>query len=233
MKKFKLLRIGTIDGYLPLITLPYLFLFFSTKTTAQTENVNPKGNWYFGVEAGTNEMASYSGGGYKNSYQAGVMAEYYFARHWSVYAKLKYFETGVSFYSPNTHTGSWLDMGSPESSGTFKGAVIALPVDIKWEFRLYKNLSANFNLGASLNWETKNEYNGYSHNQSPDKSTIYPGIGAGYGLNYFFDKNLAAYMDVHGYSGSSKGTIEGFWGNSSQNAENVQLSVGVKYNFGT
>jgi hypothetical protein len=64
--------------------------------------------------------------------------------------KIKYYETGVGFYKPNTHSGSWFDLGSDAYYGNFSGNVVNVPVFLKWEFRLYKNFKGNFKLGLSI-----------------------------------------------------------------------------------
>jgi hypothetical protein len=103
---------------------------FSCKVVSQTnEIVNPKGKWFFGVEMGTNKINFFSSGKTKTFFQGGFLTEYYFARHWSVSGKIKYFETGVSFNQLNSGLfGIPLTYGG---SGTFKGNVIAIPIDIK------------------------------------------------------------------------------------------------------
>lgn len=103
------------------------------------QRINPKGKWYFGIEIGSNDITSDELNLFKNSVQGGLLAEYYFATHWSISGKIKYFKTGVSFYNPDTHSGGWFDLGSDESYGTFKGQVISIPIYLKWEFRIFKN----------------------------------------------------------------------------------------------
>ncbi|MCK0180610.1 porin family protein [Flavobacteriaceae bacterium S0862] len=202
----------------------------SNKITSQTnEIVNPKGKWFFGVEMGTNKINSFYSGETKTSFQGGILTEYYFARHWSMSARIKYFETGVSFNQPNSSL-----FGIPltdAGSGTFKGNVIAIPIDIKWEFRIYKNLGANLKLGYALNMETKNTYSNYSSNLSTDYPKQYGSVNAGVGLNYFINKKMAVYIDVEKYNGSNKGHTESILGKSSYEVENVLMNLGIKYSF--
>lgn len=202
----------------------------SNKITSQTnEIVNPKGKWFFGVEMGTNKINSFSSGETKTSFQGGILTEYYFARHWSVSARIKYFETGVSFFQSSSYFYSepFLDL----YSGTFKGAVIATPFVIKWEFRIYKNLGANLKLGYALNIETKSTYSNYSSNLSTDFPKQYGSTNAGVGLNYFINNKMAVYLDIERYEGSNKGHSEGFFGKSSYKVENVLMNFGIKYSF--
>lgn len=57
--------------------------------------------------------------------------EYYTGRHWSLSARIKYFKTGV--------------VNKVNSSiGIFNGAVISMPLNIKWE------LNGNIEFGKTL-----------------------------------------------------------------------------------
>ena len=159
------------------------------------------------------------------------MAEYYFARHWSLSSRLKYYETGVSFYKQDTHSGGWFDLGTDENYGNFEGAVITVPVNIKWEFRVYKNFAASIKLGAAYNVEVKSNYGPYSEGARTDYSRHYASSNAGYGLNYFINKNFAAYIDVEGFIGQSKGKKDGFLGQVNYRTRNNFLNFGVKYTF--
>ena len=212
-----------------------LSLLFPTLIFGQgqekTANINPEKNWYFGAEIGTNKITSYQIGDANTTFQGGVLAEYYCSRHWSLSGRIKYFETGVSFYKPNTHSGSWFDLGSDEYFGDFKGAVISVPIDIKWEFRLYRNLSANIKLGFAYNFETKSTYGNYSSNLSTDYSKQYSSFDSSYGLNYFINKKTAVYFEIQYYNGASKGHSDGFLSNINYNADNKLLNFGIKYNF--
>jgi hypothetical protein len=211
----------------------FLLLLVPFSLLAQTnkEIINPKGNWYFGAELGTNKITSYSLGENDTSFQGGILAEYYTGRHWSVTGRIKYFETGVSFYQPNTHSGSWFDLGQDESFGSFDGAVISIPIDVKWEFRIYKNLGASIKLGYAYTIETKSDYSNYSKNILTDYPKQYFSFNAGYGFNYFINKKMAIYLDVESYDGESKGQVESFFGNRYYNTENTIASFGIKYNF--
>lgn len=179
------------------------------------------GNW-------KKQNQSFSLGEPNLSFQVGVLAEYYFARHWSLSGRIKYFETGVSFYDAGTNGISgyiFSYSGSPSYNGNFKGAEIAIPLNIKWEFRLYKNLGGNFKFGFAHTIETKYEYSNYSKNLNPDDyPTEYQSLNLGYGFNYFINKKIAVYIDFeYYYGGYSKG-------NGHANANDL-TNFGIKYNF--
>ncbi|MEO6903612.1 MAG: outer membrane beta-barrel protein [Bacteroidia bacterium] len=204
----------------------------SNRIISQTnENVNPKGKWYFGGEMGLNKITSFSNGKSQNSLQGGILSEYYFAKHWSLSGRIKYYKTGVSFYRPDTHSGSIYDLGSDETSGTFNGEIISIPFDLKWEFRIYKNLGGSLKLGYAYNFETKSNYSNYSPNLKTGYAKHYEGFNAGCGLNYFINKNMAVYLDIEYYRGASKGYTEGLLWKTEYFTENNLINFGIKYNF--
>ena len=61
--------------------------------TSKSEIINPEGKWFFSAEIGTNTITSYTLGEPNKSFQAGILAEFYTGRHWSLTGKVKYFET--------------------------------------------------------------------------------------------------------------------------------------------
>lgn len=203
----------------------------NAQETTKSEIVNPKGNWYFGIEMGLNTITSFNLGESGKSLQGGILAEYYFARHWSLSGRIKYFETGVSFYRPNTHSGSWFDLGFDEYSGVFKGATIAVPITIKWEFRVHKNLGASLKLGYVHSFETKSSYNNYSENLKTDYPKEYGSSISGLGFNYFLNKKTAVYVDFETYFGGLKAKIPALIFNNNQYVTNNLINVGVKYTF--
>ncbi|MBC3757229.1 outer membrane beta-barrel protein [Hyunsoonleella sp. SJ7] len=203
---------------------------FSGKVVSQTkEIVNPKGKWFFGVELGTNKINSSPQGESKTAFQGGFLAEYYFAKHWSLSGKIKYFETGVSFFQSGS--SGLFGPGTDLYSGTFEGAVIAIPFSLKWEFRIYKNLGANLKMGYALNIETKSTYRNYSSNLSTDYTKQYGSLTPGVGLNYFINKKTALYFDVESFSGSNKGHAVNSFGRIGYNLKNVLMSFGIKHSF--
>lgn len=211
------------------VLIPILFF---TAVFGQDETIiNPKGNWYFGAEIGANSIEDYSVDKTDVSLQGGVLAEYYFLKQWSLSARIKYFKTGLAFYSPNTHSGSWFDLGHDEFYGTFRGAVVSIPVDLKWEFRVFKNLRANLKAGVAYNFETQSTYT-YSANLETNYPTSYPTVNTGIGLNYFVDEKLAVYIDFEANSrASKKGSTQTLIFDDGYRPKNMLLNFGVKYNF--
>lgn len=209
-----------------------LGLFVFIAAFSQEDNrINPKNKLFYGVELGTNKMPNFRKDMPKSSFQGGFFAEYYFAKQWSVSAKIKYHETGVGFFTPNTHSGSWFDLGSDAYYGNFSGNVVSVPIFFKWEFRLYQNLRGNFKLGFCNNFETKSVYENYSPNLSTDYSKYYSSFVQSVGLTYFLDEKSAVYLDFDYNFGTSKGYSEGFMGNTHYTTENQMISLGYKYCF--
>jgi hypothetical protein len=201
---------------------------------SQTKSIiNPKGKWYFGVEIGNNDVSSLMESNSKSylPFQAGIGVEYYFSRHWSISSRIKYYETAVSFYKPgHSSSGGFLNLDSDPYYGTFYGAVVSIPIDIKWEFRIYKNLGGSLKIGPTYNFETKSTYYNYSPNLTTDYPKQYGGINSGYGLNYFLNKKVALYFDFEFFTGASKGYSDSFIGENHYYTNNTLTNFGIKYN---
>jgi hypothetical protein len=146
-------------------------------------------------------------------------------------ARIKYHETGVSFYKPDTRSGSIYDLGNAESFVEFYGAVISIPLNLKYEFRIHRNLRGSLKLGYAYNIETKSDYANYSPNMKADYKKQYGSNNAGFGLNYFINNSLAVYADTELFLGTSKGHSDGFY-KTLHNTKNNLVNIGVKYNFG-
>ena len=207
-------------------------ILFCTALFSQDDHrINPKGKWYFGAETGANIIQKYSLNRKNVSIQGGLVAEYYFAKQWSLMGRIKYFKTGLEFYSPDTHSGSWFDLGHDEFYGNFRGAVVSIPVNLKWEFRLFRNLKANLKGGIAYNFETQSTYN-YSANLETNYPTSYPTVNTGIGLNYFVDEKLAVYFDYEIHTrAAKKGSTQSFIFDDGYRPKNELVNVGVKYNF--
>ena len=201
-----------------------IFIFFSSKVISQSEIINPKKCLYFGFEIGNNSITSYELGEQNKSLQGGILTEYYFAKHWSISGRLKYFKTGLSFISSTAY-------------GQFDGAVISIPINFKWEFRIIKNLSANLKLGAAYNYEIQSNYN-FSQNINTDNPKSFASLNSGIGLNYFITKEIGVFIDIEqfrlgGYKG--KKNVGGYDFNINPFRDNYTnnnlINIGVKYNF--
>lgn len=199
------------------ISIIIVLSLLSNKIISQTsENVNPKGKWFFGAEFGLNTITSIHPN-HTNSIQGGILAEYYFAKNWSASGRIKYFKTGVS----NKYDSA---------KGVFDGAVISVPLNIKWEYRISNNFCGNLKLGIALNQEIKSNYY-YPPNESTNYSTFYGTFNPGIGFNYFISKNTAVYLSYEVYIlGNDRDDAD--WLQIVPNSPNNNLfNIGIKHNF--
>lgn len=215
-----------MNNYLYFLLLPF---FVNAQDKPKSPIVYPKGNWYFGIEAGTNKTISND---FKQTkyFQAGVTGDYYFAKQWSVQGKIKYYDTQVAYDHPPTLLSNG---ATPYTTLYFKGKVISVPVDVKWEFRIYKNLKGFMSLGLGYNIETQSDYT-IPENPNPDVSmfsTNFVSLHGTWGLNYFLSDKWAVYVSSEFNAGGEKGHLDGFWGDSYLGVENSLANVGLKYSF--
>ncbi len=211
-----------------------LFICFCTlQMNAQSKIINPKKNWYFGVELGTNKALSNEFRfRQKQQFQFGVLAEYYLAKQWSLVGKVKYYDTEVVFDLPG---GGFSDGATPYPTMDFRGKVISMPLNIKWEFRLVKNFKGFLTFGTAYNIETKNDYT-IPGNPNPDVSmfqTNYFSVNFGTGFTYFFSDTIAVFISYEINSGGDKGNYKPFidLGPDQCSATNRLTNFGIKYNF--
>jgi hypothetical protein len=189
----------------------------SNKIISQTNGItSPKGKWFFGAELGLNTITSIQPN-HKNSIQGGILAEYYFAKHWTFSGRLKYFETGVSYKYNSTNA-------------IFEGAVISIPLNINWEYRISNNFRGNLKVGVALNQEIISNYY-YPASTSTNYSTFYGTFNPGIGFNYFLSKNTAIYINYEVYVlGNERGNMD--WFHIFPHSPNNNLfNIGIKHNF--
>lgn len=182
----------------------------------KTEVFNPKGTLFFGAEFGFNAITSVHQTR-MTSLQGGILAEYYFAKNWSVNGRLKYFETGI--FNENS-----------KQIESFDGVVISLPINLIWKYRLIKNFGGNFKLGIAFNQEVKSNYN-YPPGKNTNFSKFYSSFNPGVGINYFISKNTALYINYEVYVlGNHRGDSSGFY-ITPYSPNNNLLNFGIKHNF--
>lgn len=172
-----------------------------------------KKQWFLGGEIGVNTIISSNN---KNSFQGGVFAEYYFAKQWSVMARLKYFETGVVNNAETAY---------------FKGSVISCPIDLKWEYQMIKNFKGNLYLGFALNQEIKSDYH-YPSNKNTNFSKFYGTANAGIGFAYFINPNTAFFTNYETYLlGNDRTNSSSLFPLIPNSPNNNVFNIGLKYNF--
>ncbi len=172
-----------------------------------------KKDWFLGAEIGNNTIISLYN---KNSFQGGVLAEYYFAKQWSLMGRIKYFKTGTT---------------NNAETGYFDGAVISLPIDLKWEYHIIRNFKGNLYMGFALNQEVKSNYY-YPLGENTDYSKFFGNFNAGIGFSYFIKNKTAVFINYETYlfgnTRDSKSSLFPIIPNSTNN--NI-FNIGIKYNF--
>jgi hypothetical protein len=214
-----------------------LLISFCAYSQTKIKIINPKGKWYFGAEIGQNRITSFGYDEGNSSISFGGISEYYFDKQWSVQGRLKYMKTGVSFINqPDTGWNwNWIkatqDLSSFSIYNRFDGQTIVIPIDLKWEYRIYKNFHGSIKMGPALNAETKSIYN-YGNVDSTHFSSTSVNMNLGYGFNYYLSKKYCLGLDFESYIfGASKGTTSGFLWNKTHYATNSLVNFQIKYHL--
>ncbi len=220
-----------------------LFPFFvSGQEIKNVHIIDPAGKWYFGAEVGLNSITSNNVGQSNKSLQGGFLVEYYTARHWSLTSRIKYFKTGLSFLdAASQSTGTSSSGFGPSFIGIFdrsatytefNGAVLTVPLNIKWEFRIRNNFNGNINLGGNYNFETQSNYF-YTDTRKYGNfdSREYFSSNFGLGFGYFINENSAVFLNFEGYTGGVKNRISRLIFDRVLTNTNSLINFGYKYSF--
>lgn len=172
-----------------------------------------KNDWFFGVEMGINTIVSKNN---ENSFQGGILAEYYFSKQYSIMGRFKYFETGISI-NPDTKY--------------FEGAVLSLPINLKWEYRIINNFKGNLYAGFALNQETQTHYH-YPPDEDINFSNFFGSFNAGIGFSYFIKNKTAVFANYETYLfGNNRDHRSDTFLIISNSTNNNLFNIGMKYNF--
>jgi Outer membrane protein beta-barrel domain len=189
---------------------------------------NSQWHCYFGVEGGLNQISTLRFGEKSKYAQFGALAEFYLTRNLAICARIKYFDTGVSF-SQKALSG-WF--GYDAHSGIFRGKVISFPVNLKREYKISSKIRGYFKFGWARNREIKSDYE-FTPNLRTDYSKLYINFNIGMGFSYFIHTNLAIYLDLENYYfGGAKGHSSGLIFSNNYYVGNNQISLGVKCSLG-
>lgn len=179
-----------------------------------TLNLNAqKGNFLAGMEGGANIAANAP---YNTlSAQGGLVGEYRFARQWSVVGKIKWNRGDASYHRHADYKTTRHGMG-PDFSGMFDGNYfdfdyssqnIIVPINVKWNFRIYKDFSGYIDNGYYLNFMLSSRYN-ISKEKDVKNPKVSLGYNAGAGLSYRMKSGNTIYADYHFYPGESLITLQ-------------------------
>ncbi len=216
-------------------SLLILILFCFARNKAQSQKIidlnkthNSKWHCYFGVEGGFNHITTFSFGEKSNYKQYGALAEFYLSRNVVLCARIKYFDTGVSF--SQKATSGWF--GQDAHKGIFRGRVISIPINLKIERQIFPHIQGYFKFGWARNREIKSEYD-FTTNLRTDYSKLYTNFNMGMGFSYFINANVAVYIDLENYYfGGAKGQSGGLIFVRNYYPGNNHLSLGAKFSLG-
>lgn len=199
-----------------IIIIAFLSLLSNTIVAQTDDSRNPKKKWFFGAEVGLNTIIS-NNPNPTNSIQGGLLAEYYFAKHWAVMGRIKYLETGVS-------------NRNDAAKGVFEGAIISVPLNIIWDYTISKKVRGNVKLGIAFNQEIKSNYY-YPANQSTNYSTFYASFNPGIGFSYLISTKTIVFMNYEVYVLGNDRDDSDWFQKVPNSPNNSIVNVGIKHNF--
>ena len=191
-------------------------LLTATAVGQSKTNDDVKGKWFFGAELGLNTITSLNPSP-ANSLQGGILAQYYLSNHISLSGRIKYFKTGVS-------------NNQNSSKGYFNGAVLSVPYNVNFEFKLFPKVNSTFQLGIALNQEIKSTYN-YPPNSNTNYSTFYGSFNPGIGISYRLSPTTVLYLNYEAFVlGNDRDDAD--WLQIIPNSPNNSIAnIGLKHNF--
>ena len=195
------------------------------KNGIATATINPKGNWFFGVEVGATIISSFSYNEEKKSFQGGLLVEYYIGNKWSVTGRIKYFKIGQStgvVYNAN----SSVDLTYYRR---FDGEALSIPLNLKWEYKIIRNFRGNLKFGFALNQETNSKYE-YKIGENTDYPFFFIDYNFGIGISYFINKKLSIYLEGE-FKGLGRERYDTKTFILPASANNSFSNFGIKYNF--
>ena len=179
--------------------------------------------WYFGLEMGFTKIDSYSHNEPTTSFQGGLFSEYYFSEKFSFTARLKYFKIGES------HGGATILPILSENYHRFDGEVISLPINIKFEYKIFKNFRGNVKMGVVFNQEILSKYY-YPIDKKTNYSTFFIDYNVGFGFSYFLNADTALFIDFE-TKGLGKDRDDSPTFILPHSTNNSFINIGLKYSF--
>ena len=199
---------------------------------AQVDSIRiKKDRLYINAELGLNQINSYYSTPNDKDilFQAGLGTEFYFLKQLSIVARLKYYSTRVTFFVPDTHSGIIFDFGHDKYSGKFKGEVLSVPLNLKWELELSPKCNFHSMIGMAFTKEIKSEYTSYTKNISTQNPSTYNAFNCGLGVSYKLSSRIQTYVNYEIYIGQIKGYSETFWTTENYKTKNALMNFGLKY----
>lgn len=194
------------------ITIIFCFLLLAI-ATINGQNNNQSEKWFLGIEVGSNPIKT-SSLNYEKKASLGFFSEYYYTKNFSVTLRIKKYQSGFYEY---THVKK------------IKSDILAMPINLKWEFTLIKNLHANVNLGLTFITEMNIEYES-TIIEPPTSKEATKTLNSGIGCTYFISNKLGIYLNYENNLG---------FGTAKSNGKNTplflyekdssHLNFGIKY----
>ncbi len=185
-----------------------------------------KGRLLTGIEAGANIAANppfntLSG-------QGGIVGEYYFAKQWSVVGKIKYHQANINKssggYSSSSAGMGFNLFGSPPRDVSYQSQNILIPISIKWNYRIFRNLYGSVDMGPYLNFTLNSKYT--ANNVDVHDRKIFIGFNIGAGVHYQLQNGNSLFANYDFYRGTEIALLESFIFNNYARAGNHHFSVG-------
>ncbi|MEM7086518.1 MAG: outer membrane beta-barrel protein [Bacteroidota bacterium] len=187
-----------------------------------------KGDLYVGLELGPATIDLQSGGDdNKSNIHFGAMGEYFFGKHWSVKAKLKYYEVGLLRGAPCDGFGFIAPNCNEDDRPRYKANMLGLPVMAKWDIgngRFKGYLQSGMYVALEVNSEYQNDDFRF------EKSALDYGFISGLGLQYgLYGDRFIIYAEgeyLFGIKAKAISVNENF--GSSINLRTDHFSIGLK-----
>lgn len=215
--------------------LSALAIVLATTISGQTERLNNKGKLFVGAELGGNVVHKDNGNVIHP--QFGVSGEYYFARKWSFSTKIKFHKAHLYYHIPKPEpypckigglSCGWGDR--EEKIANFESYNILIPINLKWDYKIAKNLYGYINGGFFINIETKS-YRNVTDNVKLNHNPVYASMNMGTGLGYQLKNNNVIYIDYNFYRGGDMIKVDGFGWDSYYYPINSHISIGYRMNL--
>lgn len=158
------------------------YLFILSMLLISVFSYGQKGNLYVGLELGPATIDLQSGGDdNKSNIHFGAMGEYFVGKHWSVKAKLKYYEAGLLRGAPCDGFGFIEPNCSEDNRPRYKANMLGLPLMAKWDIgngRFKGYFQGGMYVALELNSDYQNDDFRFK------KSTLDYGFTSGAGIQY-------------------------------------------------
>jgi hypothetical protein len=163
----------------------------------------------------------------------GLGAEYYFSPNISLIAKLKTFDIAFNYHHSGFVGGGGFGAfeSSPASDNFFRSRNLAIPIGVKWQFKLYHDLTGFLELAAMPYVELSNDQQIIYKNITIKHKPKGIGYHFGYGLDYAFNPQNSIYLNAETFMSGSAYDVNNLGVGDKSILAGGQLSLGYRYGF--